>query len=325
MKLCNERLQQLGNRLELALTREKNNKNPFNVYKRLIPGKDVFPQQRDQAVLWIMRLCDKFHFYPETFALSINILDRVLSSVKVNPRYLQCIVTTSLYLAAKLLEENEVVPGTLEFVRSTQCGCTVSEVLRMERVILDKLQWQINSSTALDFLHIFHTMLLSSNPQLFGSHSHLTPAYQLSALTTKLKFCLAHHQLVAFRPSTLALAVLSLEMESYTGEWFSLTCYLQHLAQIDSRRLIHCREAVASCLSSSQYKKNVVYRFSLEAVNKRVKRSLSESDDDPNIYDGIKRLYNSEDGGGGAMSCGLAARCGADDTPCPTLKPVEVN
>lgn len=52
-----------------------------------------------------------------------------------------------------------MVPATQDFVRDSQCGCTVSEVLRMERVVLDKLKWELNFVNGLDFLQIVSFIL----------------------------------------------------------------------------------------------------------------------------------------------------------------------
>ena len=67
---------------------------------------------------------------------------------------MRVIGVASFYLAAKTLEEDEMVPTTLELVHVSACGCSVSEVLRMERVILNKLHWDLQVPMALEFVHI---------------------------------------------------------------------------------------------------------------------------------------------------------------------------
>ena len=45
---------------------------------------EIGPEHRNNAVRWLVQLTRKFHFLPETFALSVTILDRFLQSVKVS-------------------------------------------------------------------------------------------------------------------------------------------------------------------------------------------------------------------------------------------------
>jgi len=268
-------------------------------------GTKVSSEQRDHAVQWMLQLTHRFRWNPESYVLSVSIMDKFLTTVKAHPKYLRCIAITSLYLAAKIHEEDEIVPGTSELVRESRCGCSVREVLRMERVILDKLHWAPATSTALDFLHIFHTMLLTNNPSLLENYSHMTPGHQIAALTTKLKILMTQSQLAVFRPATIALSLLSLELEFYVSDWLTSTIALQKLAGIDSHHLIRCREIISSCFAQ-YHNRNIVHMYSPEAMNKRAKRKMSESDsDDPDIYDGIKRLY-SEDSTDSA--CSASAR-----------------
>ncbi|KAK2081937.1 hypothetical protein P7K49_040025 [Saguinus oedipus] len=65
-------------------------------------------------------------------------------------------------------------------------------------------------------------------------------------------YFMACNQLLQFRGSMLALAMVSLEMEKLIPDWLSLTIELLQKAQMDSSWLIHCRELVAHHLSTLQ-------------------------------------------------------------------------
>lgn len=46
-------------------------------------GSDIVPRQRDSIVRWLWLLNQDFEYLPETFAVAVSILDRLLSLVKV--------------------------------------------------------------------------------------------------------------------------------------------------------------------------------------------------------------------------------------------------
>jgi len=126
----------------------------------------------------------------------------------------------------------------------------------------------------------------------------LSTSQHIARLTCSLQSCLLDPRLTGFTPSTLALAVISLDMEFIGwGLWLHATINLQSYAQINGRDLIWCRELVVNCLFSGKrmpprtplavaapaHASDIIYP-------KPGKRKVSEIASDE-FYDGIKRLY----------------------------------
>lgn len=70
------------------------------------------------------------------------------------PKYLKCVALTCVHIAAKLTEDDEVVPHIVDLVHLSAANCTVADVVRMEMIILDKLEWDVNLPTSLQFLQM---------------------------------------------------------------------------------------------------------------------------------------------------------------------------
>jgi hypothetical protein len=121
-------------------------------------SQTVSPSQGDEEIRWLAKLKYQFSLYPETFALASSLLDRFSATVKAHPKYLSCVAITCFFLAAKTVEEDEKIPALKALARDSFCGCSAPEILRMERIILDKLNWGLHTATPLDYLHIFHAM-----------------------------------------------------------------------------------------------------------------------------------------------------------------------
>ncbi|XP_010073253.1 PREDICTED: cyclin-I-like, partial [Pterocles gutturalis] len=143
--------------LENALAREARIwKVP--VFQNLtLKGTDISSLCYKKAVLWIAETSSRFQFYPETFALAASILNRLLASVKAQLKYLQCIAISCLVLAAKTNEEDEIIPSVKMLAVQSGCKRSPAEILRMERIILDKLHWDLYTATPMDFLNIVST------------------------------------------------------------------------------------------------------------------------------------------------------------------------
>ncbi|XP_063775694.1 cyclin-I isoform X1 [Pseudophryne corroboree] len=256
--------QRLSFLIERAVSREA---QMWKVYVHKTPTNQdtaVSPHQRDEVIQWLAEVKHQFHVYPETLALAISILDRFLASVKAHPKYLRCIAISCFFLASKTIEEDETIPVLKVLTQGSSCGCSPAEVLRMERIILDKLNWDLHTATPLDFLHIFHAMAMTTSPQLLDRMPEINSSQHVALLAHQLLQCVASHQLLQFKGSMLALAVLSLNMENLVPDWLALTIKLLQSAQMDSSQLFLCREEAARHLSPLQASlpPNAVYVYS---------------------------------------------------------------
>lgn len=57
---------------------------------------------------------------------------------------------------------SQKIPVLKVLARDSFCGCSPAEIRRMEKIILDKLNWDLHMATPLDFLHI-----VSKGPLMF--------------------------------------------------------------------------------------------------------------------------------------------------------------
>ena len=152
----------------------------------------------------------------------------VLACFQVHPKYLSCIATSCFYIAVKIVEDGLYIPGPAELVKLSQCGGTAQDLLRMERLILEKLQWQLNAVTPLTFLRYFSEVLASKCP-LFEEHPVLI------AMIAKLEVLTCQFEFARYRAETLALALLSCVMQDmdllanpeFINTVLELQCYCQ--------------------------------------------------------------------------------------------------
>ncbi|XP_051536170.1 cyclin-I-like isoform X3 [Myxocyprinus asiaticus] len=117
-------------------------------------GSDISPSQYQEVIVWMHEMSCIFQFCSETFALGVCVLNRLLATVKTQLKYLKCMAITSLILAAKINEEDEVIASVKDLLEQSGCKFSTAEIHRMERIILNKLHWDLYTATPIDFIHI---------------------------------------------------------------------------------------------------------------------------------------------------------------------------
>ncbi|CAF0820061.1 unnamed protein product [Didymodactylos carnosus] len=211
---------------------------------------EVSCTQRNHVVFWLRKVAVSMNFGADTFALSVDLLDRFLATLKVRPKFLECVAVGCLYIAAKIKEEDDMIPITPEFVIDCNSSCSANELLRMERLILEKFEWYADYVTCVDFMQIYFALLLQVVWEENFTNEHMIEKYK--ELEIKLSSCLQYHRLASFKPRVLALALISIELEQQQQQtnidWLACISYLQRLAKVESESLLQCRELVVRVL-----------------------------------------------------------------------------
>ncbi|KAG7276699.1 hypothetical protein CRUP_006878, partial [Coryphaenoides rupestris] len=141
---------------------------------------------RDSNVEELWGLASFFGYSTHTFVQAVNMLDRFLTIMKVQPKHLPCIGVCCLHMAAKMVEEEPAVAPTKELIRISHSKFTVSDLSRMEKIVCEKLG---------------SLELQAEFPSL------VTLEAQLKACTCRLVFSKA-------KPSVLALSLLAQELKA---------------------------------------------------------------------------------------------------------------
>ena len=154
---------------------------------------------------WMLEVCEDQQCHPEVFFLSVNYLDRFLSTVNINKNQFQLCASVCVLLASKF---SQVVPITTDkLVIYTDNSVTVEELRQWEIKILNVLQWELSSVTTQSFLdHLIPVLSLSSQVR---RHAETIAALA----TTEYTFILAKHSVIA--AAALAVAV-KVEVEEQT-------------------------------------------------------------------------------------------------------------
>ncbi|XP_062844965.1 cyclin-G1 [Trichomycterus rosablanca] len=203
---------------------------------------------RDLKVKDLLSLTRFFGFSVETFSLAVSILDRFLAVMKIQPKHLACVGLCCFYIAVKISEEEKNVPLANDLIRISQNRFTVSDMMRMEKIILEKLNWKVKAPTALCLLRLFHSQIQDK------VDDDGKKIINIERLEAQLKACHCSYVFTKLRPSLVALALLARVVVEERGSDSveALREAVQDLQQqlpIKDGDLICVRELVAKCLT----------------------------------------------------------------------------
>ncbi|KAI9999378.1 hypothetical protein NQD34_018271 [Periophthalmus magnuspinnatus] len=215
----------------------------LNLIEATQDSTGVSAKSRDSRVKDLLSLTRFFGYSTQTFVLAVNLLDRFLAMIRVRPKHLSCVGLGCLHLAAKACEQQcDVTPGE-ELIRISQSGFTLSDLSRMEAIIMGKLQPQHPTVTAATFLQLYHQITLAHC-------THRRDILSLEKLEAQLKACLCRLSFSKAKPSVLALSLLIHEVETIqSDDMLEVATQIQRHLKIHEAELRCWGEQVARCLS----------------------------------------------------------------------------
>lgn len=176
--------------------------------------KDINSEMRTILVDWLSDVVSEYDMQQETLHLAVSLVDRTLSRCRIDRLRLQLVGATAMMIASKY---EEIYPPDLKtFVYLTDDTYAANQIIKMERVILDEVNYDVSTATVQWFGSRFARQQRASK----ATEHALQYLMDLSLLNMDLLNC---------RPSYIAAACLcyaniltdyepwSTEMESLTG------------------------------------------------------------------------------------------------------------
>jgi cyclin B len=157
--------------------------------------EDTNPRMRAVLIDWLVEVHLKYKLRPETLFLAISILDRFLARKRVARKKLQLVGVVSTLIAAKY--EEIYPPKISDLVYICDKAYTKAEILEMEIVVLNVLEFQLRVPTAMQFLDRYAKVNGCTD-------QHRQLAQYLAELT------LPEIKMIRFTPSHLAAASIYL-------------------------------------------------------------------------------------------------------------------
>jgi len=239
----------MPSQVEKAVQRLLDAANKDESYGLSLQAKDVKNTEqtslRDSSASRIIKIGSHFGLAAETCLQAVKYFDVFLSKVKVPAKYMEVTSISSLVLASKMYEEEEHIPCISDMLNIFRLNYSVQDVIRMEKLMLDKFGWQLLILTPLAFIEKFCN-ILSCLDYFTESEMHAI----VSRCTTTLLRIIVDSSFLQHSNSTVALAVLSYELSFFNKCLTSAYCQLSTHAGIHDSELMHCEALLRSVLDA---------------------------------------------------------------------------
>ncbi|QCE16947.1 G2/mitotic-specific cyclin-2-like [Vigna unguiculata] len=239
----------------------------YSLYKKIEDSSCVSPNymtnqfdinERMRAILvdWLIEVHYKFELLEETLFLTVNLIDRFLERQAMIRKKLQLVGVTAMLIACKYEEVS--VPTVEDFILITDKAYTRDEVLAMEKLMMNSLQFNLSVPTPYMFMRRF----------LKAAHSD--KKLELSSFFL-VELCLVEYKMLKFSPSLLAAAAIytaqcsmyQFKQWTKTSEWY--TDYSEEQLLECSRLMVTFHRKAGSGKLTGVYRKYSTWRYGCAA------------------------------------------------------------
>lgn len=187
-----------------------------------------------RAVLmeWLIQVHARFNLLPETLFLTVNYIDRFLSSKIVSVNKLQLVGATAIFIAAKY--EEIVCPSIQEIVYMVDGGYTADEILKAERFMLSMLGFELGWPGPMSFLRRI------SKADNYDLETRTLAKYFLEVTVMDERFVASPASFLAAGSHCLARLML------HKGDWVSHACFTRF-----DTTLLASKLPIAACANNA--------------------------------------------------------------------------
>ncbi|KAF6356691.1 cyclin O [Rhinolophus ferrumequinum] len=212
----------------------KARENHFHPRESLARQPQVTAESRCKLLSWLIPVHRQFGLSFESLCLTVNILDRFLTTTPVAADCFQLLGVTSLLIACKQVE---VHPPRVKQLLALCCGAfSRQQLCNLECIVLHKLHFSLGAPTISFFLEHF------THARVEVRQAEVSQALEAQALARGVaELSLADYAFTSYTPSLLAICCLAL-----ADRLLQLPC------PVDLRLGEHPEAALQDCLGKLQ-------------------------------------------------------------------------
>lgn len=251
----------------------------------------------------------------DIFFNAVTAIDRFLAKMKAQPKHLSCIAVSAFHLACCQRKEWQMaeglkddskdlisIPDPSDLVTISQSRCSPSDLLRMQSILINKLEMNNTNSnekkpavvTSLEFLRLMYAVSVTAAERL-GLLEDLFPSADLEGgadpqlpphLVYQLEILACDSLTLSYRPAEVALALLAAEFQrlaakqpSHANTLMGLVTELQKACSIAANDFVKCLSSVVNELDKYNGEGTVTHRQRLVwKLSNRTLRHLRPTD-----------------------------------------------